>query len=95
MKSKNTLINLSYKFEEGHKVYLRISPIKEVVRFGKKGKLSPSYVGPYEILQRVSKVSYELKISNEFASIYSVFHVPCLRSLLVIPSLFFLLRVFV
>ena len=46
------------EFEEGDKVYLKISPMKEVVRFGKKGKLSPRYVGPYEILQRVGKVAY-------------------------------------
>ena len=44
------------EFEEGDKVYLKISPMKGVVRFGKKGKLSPCYVGPYEILQRVGKV---------------------------------------
>ena len=41
------------KFEEGTKVYLKILPMKGVVRFGKKVKLSPSYEGPYEILQRV------------------------------------------
>ena len=40
-------------FEKGYKVYLKISPMKGVVRFGKKGKLSPRYVGPYEIKQRV------------------------------------------
>ena len=38
------------EFEEGDKVYLKISPMKGVVRFGKKGKLSPRYVGPYEIM---------------------------------------------
>ena len=43
----------SLEFEEGDKVYLKISPIKGVVRFGKKGKLSPHYVGPYEIFQRL------------------------------------------
>ena len=49
-------------FEEGDKVYLKISPMKGVVRFVKKVKLSPRYVVPYEILQRVGKVAYELKL---------------------------------
>lgn len=39
-------------------VYMKISPMKGVKRFGKKGKLSPRYVGPYEVLQRVGKVAY-------------------------------------
>ena len=46
------------EFKEGDKVYLKISPMKGVVIFGKKGKLSPRYVGSDEILQRVGKVSY-------------------------------------
>ena len=45
------------------------------MRFGKKGKLSPHYVGPYEILKRFGSVAYELKLSNELAMIHSVFHV--------------------
>ena len=49
------------EFEEGDKVYLKYSPMKGVVRFCKKGKLSPRYVGPYEIFQRVGKVAYGLK----------------------------------
>ena len=53
------------EFEEGDKVYLKISSLKEVVRFGKKGKLSPFYVGPYEILQRVGKAAFELKLPSE------------------------------
>ena len=53
------------EFEEGDKVYLKISPMKGVVRFGKKGKLSTHYVGPYEILQRVGKAAFELKLPSE------------------------------
>ena len=52
------------EFEEGDKVFLKISPMKGVVRFVKKGKLSPRYVGPYKIFQRVCKVAYELKIPS-------------------------------
>ena len=53
--------------------------MKGVMRFGKKGKLSPRYVGPYELLQRVGKVSYELKLPSELASIHLVFHVSMLK----------------
>ena len=61
------------EFKEGDKVYLKISQMKGVVRFGKKWKLSPGYVGPYEILQRVCKVSYELKLPSELTSVHPVF----------------------
>ena len=76
-------------------MYLKILPIKAMVRFGKKGNLSPPYVGPYEILQRVGKVSYELRLPNELALIHPVFHVSILKKCFVIPSLFFRLRVLV
>ena len=63
------------EFEEGDKVYLEISPMKGVVRFGNKGKLSPPYVGPYETLQRVFKVVYELKLPSALDLVHPVFHV--------------------
>ena len=50
------------EIEVSDKVYLKISPMKRVMRFGKKGKLSPWYVGPYEVFQLVGKVAYELKL---------------------------------
>ena len=49
--------------------------MKGVMRFGKKGKLSPRYVGSYEVLQQVGKVAYDLKLPSELASIHPVFHV--------------------
>ena len=67
------------EFEEGAKVYLKISPVKGVVRFWKNGKLSHHYVGPYEITQRVGKVAYELRLPSEFASIHPLFHVSILK----------------
>ena len=67
------------EFEEGDKVYLKISPMKGMVRFGKKVKLSPCYVGPCKILQRVGKVAYELKIPSELASVHPVFHISMLK----------------
>ena len=50
------------QFEPGDKVLLKISPWKGLTRFGKKGKLSPRYIGPFEVLRRVRKVAYELAL---------------------------------
>ena len=49
-------------FEAGEHVFLKVSPIKGVMRFGKKGKLSPRYVGPFEILERIGSVAYQLSL---------------------------------
>ena len=58
-----------------------------VMRFGRKGKLSPRYVGPYEILHRVGEVSYELALQTELASIHPVIHVYMLKKCLGDPAL--------
>ncbi|WMV37609.1 hypothetical protein MTR67_030994 [Solanum verrucosum] len=63
------------KFEVNDSVYLKISPMKGVMRFGKKGKLCPRYVGPYKILKRIGKVAYELDLPNELAPVHPVFNV--------------------
>ncbi|WMV24807.1 hypothetical protein MTR67_018192 [Solanum verrucosum] len=62
-------------------VYLKISPMKGVMRFHKKGKLSPRYVGPHQILRSIGKVAYELDLPNELASVHPVFHVSMLKKL--------------
>lgn len=49
------------------------------MRFGKKEKLSPRYVGPYKTLRQIGKVAYELNLPLELASIHSIFHVSMLR----------------
>ncbi|WMV55119.1 hypothetical protein MTR67_048504 [Solanum verrucosum] len=67
-------------------VYLKISPMKGVMRFGKKGKLSPRFVDPYEILRRASKVAYELDLPNELALVHPVFHVSMLNKCIRDPS---------
>ena len=53
--------------------------MKGVMRFGRKGKLSPHYVGPYDVLQRIGKVAYELKVPSELASVHLVFNVCMLK----------------
>ncbi|WMV45529.1 hypothetical protein MTR67_038914 [Solanum verrucosum] len=60
------------EFKVGDWVYLKVSPMKGVVRFGKKGKLSPRYVGPYEITRRVGKVAYELGLPKEMELVHPI-----------------------
>ncbi|XP_069147113.1 uncharacterized protein [Solanum lycopersicum] len=67
------------RVEEGDKAYLKILPMKGLVRFGKKGKLSPHYVGPYEIMQKIGKVAYDLRFPSELASVHPALHVSMLK----------------
>ena len=67
------------EFEVGNLVYLKISPMRGVKRFEKKGKLSPRYVGPYKILSRVCKVAYEVELPSELSPVHPIFHVSMLR----------------
>ena len=67
------------EYNMGDRVFLKVSPWKGVVRFGKRGKLSPRYIGPYEILERVGPVAYRLALPMELAQIHDVFHVSMLR----------------
>ncbi|KAK1419615.1 hypothetical protein QVD17_28835 [Tagetes erecta] len=70
------------EFEVGDKVLLKVSPWKGVVRFGKKGKLSPRFVGPFKITKKVGKVAYQLELPEEMNGIHDVFHVSNLRKCL-------------
>ena len=56
--------------------------MRGVVRFGKKGKLAPRFVGPYEIVERVGKLAYRLELPPMMAGIHDVFHVSMLRKCL-------------
>ena len=67
------------EFEVGDKVLLKVSPMKGVMRFGRKGKLSPKYIGPYEILQRIGKVAYRLALPMDLSKVHDVFYVSQLR----------------
>ena len=63
------------EFQVGDKVLLKVSPMKGVMRFGKKGKLSPKYIGPYEILERIGKVAYRLALPMDLHRVHNVFHI--------------------
>nr|GEW11398.1 putative reverse transcriptase domain-containing protein [Tanacetum cinerariifolium] len=70
------------EFEVGDKVLLKVSPWKGVMRFRKKGKLAPRYVGPFKILKRIGLVAYRLRLPNELSEVHDTFHVPNLRKCL-------------
>ncbi|GKC24274.1 hypothetical protein Tco_1026424 [Tanacetum coccineum] len=57
------------EFEVGDRVMLKVSPWKGVVHFGKKGKFAPRYVGPFEILERIDPVAYQLRLSKELSGV--------------------------
>ncbi|GJU61191.1 putative reverse transcriptase domain-containing protein [Tanacetum coccineum] len=66
----------------GDKVMLKVSPWKGVVRFGKRGKLSPRYIRPFKILSRVGLVAYKLELPKELQGIHNTFHVSNLKKCL-------------
>jgi hypothetical protein len=61
-------------FQEGDYVYLKVSPIRGFHRFKVKGKLSPRFIGPFKILERVGEVAYRLELPVQLADVHDVFH---------------------
>jgi hypothetical protein len=69
-------------FEVGDHVYLRVSPLKGVKRFGVKGKLAPRYIGPFPILEKYGTVAYKLELPPFLAGVHDIFHVSQLKKCL-------------
>ncbi|GJZ55846.1 hypothetical protein Tco_0611039 [Tanacetum coccineum] len=67
------------EFQVVDKVMLKVSPWKEVVRFGKRGKLNPRYVGPFKVIEKVGEVAYKLKLPEELRKVQNIFHVSNLK----------------
>nr|GFB03332.1 hypothetical protein [Tanacetum cinerariifolium] len=63
----------------GDKVMLKVSPWKGVVRFGKRGKLNPRYVGPFKVLEKIRKVAYKLELPKELSRVHNTFYVSNLK----------------
>ncbi|WMV37824.1 hypothetical protein MTR67_031209 [Solanum verrucosum] len=61
--------------------------MKGVMRFGKKGKLSPRYIGPYRISKRAGKVAYELELPQELVAVHPIFHISMLKNCMGDPSI--------
>nr|XP_043616059.1 uncharacterized protein LOC122587975 [Erigeron canadensis] len=71
------------EFMVGDRVMLKVSPWKGLLRFCKRGKLSPRFIGPFRVLARVGKLAYQLELPEELSRIHSTFHVSQLRKCLV------------
>ena len=63
----------------GDHVFLKLMPKREVVKFGKRGKLSLTYIGPFKILKKVGTVAYRLALQPNLSGVHTVFHVSMLR----------------
>ncbi|GKF53894.1 putative reverse transcriptase domain-containing protein [Tanacetum coccineum] len=75
------------EFEVGERVLLKVSPWKGVIHFGKKGKLAPTYVGPFKILKRIGPVAYRLRLPEELSGVHDTFYVSNLKKCLADASL--------
>nr|GEZ02492.1 reverse transcriptase domain-containing protein [Tanacetum cinerariifolium] len=67
------------EFEVGDKVMLKVSPWKGVIRFGKRGKLSPRYIGPFKVIERMGPIAYKLELPDKLRGIHDTFHVSNLK----------------
>ncbi|KAL0537248.1 hypothetical protein IC582_026223 [Cucumis melo] len=74
------------EFEVGDKVFLKVAPMRGVLRFARRGKLSPRFVGPFEILERIGPVAYRLALPPSLSTVHDVFHVSMLRKYVSDPS---------
>ena len=75
-----------FQFMIGDQVFLKISPWKGVLRFGRRGKLNPRFIGPYEIVSKVGPVAYRLKLPPKLSRIHDTFYVLMLRKYIPDPS---------
>ena len=66
------------RYKIGEKVFLKVSPWKKVMRFGKKGKFSPRFIGPFEVIEKVGLVANRLALPLELENIHNVFHISTL-----------------
>ncbi|KAK6122217.1 hypothetical protein DH2020_044045 [Rehmannia glutinosa] len=74
------------EFSVGDRVFLKVAPMKGVMRFGKKGKLSPRYIGPFRIIEKIGDVAYRLDLPASMSQIHDVFHVSMLRKYVANPT---------
>ncbi|GKC47973.1 putative reverse transcriptase domain-containing protein [Tanacetum coccineum] len=70
------------EFQVGDRVMLKVSPQKGVIRFGKRGKLNPWYIGPFKILKRIGPVAYKLELPEELSNVHSTFYISNIKKCL-------------
>ncbi|GJW82548.1 putative reverse transcriptase domain-containing protein [Tanacetum coccineum] len=80
------------EFQVGDRVLIKVSPWKVIILFGKRGKMSTRYVGPFQILERVGQVAYKLELLQEISGIHDVFHVSNLKKCVTNETLIILLE---
>ena len=68
------------EFEAGDHVFLKVMPKRGVVRFGKRGKLLPRFIGPFEVLERIGTVAYRLAFPPSMSGVHEVFHIIMLQN---------------
>ncbi|XP_073291006.1 uncharacterized protein [Primulina huaijiensis] len=71
---------------QGDHVFMKVTPMKGVMRFEKKVKLSPRFIGPFEILERVGTLAYRVSLPPNLAGVHNVFHVSMMRKYMTNPS---------
>jgi hypothetical protein len=74
------------EFEVGDFIYLKVSPMKSIQRFGVKRKLAPRYVGPFQIIGKSGVVAYKIQLPPEMSALFNVFHVSQLKKCLRVPE---------
>ncbi|XP_070028625.1 uncharacterized protein [Nicotiana sylvestris] len=85
-KSYSNIRHRDLEFKEADWVFLKVSPMKGIMWFGKKGKLSLRYVRPYRIIQRIGQEAYKLKLPPEMSLVHPVFYVSILKKVVGDPS---------
>nr|XP_048318705.1 uncharacterized protein LOC125418661 [Ziziphus jujuba var. spinosa] len=74
------------EFEVDDRVFLKLSPWKDIVCLGKLGKLSPRYIRSYEIIKRIGPVAYRIDLPDELSPVHDVFHISILHKYISDPS---------
>ena len=67
------------EFEIGDMVFVKVSPLRNVVRFGSVGKLAPRFVGPFPIKERIGRMAYRVELPDRLSGVHDVFHVSILH----------------
>ena len=86
---QKTYVDSHYReveFSVGDHVFLKVSPMKGVMSFGKKNKLNPRFIGPFEILERIAPVAYRLALPPSLSKVHDVFHVSRLKKYVPNPA---------
>ena len=75
------------KFSIGDLVFVKISPLKSVIRFGRRGKLAPRFVGPFPVVEAIGNLAYRVDLPEKMAGVHNVFHVSQLRKFVHDPDM--------